>query len=67
METIIGTIIMLAWVTIGFAASYIIGRVQGECKIEEQAVKRGAAEFYLDANHNIKFRWVCNTIVEENR
>ena len=48
-----GSVLLIA----GIAVGTILGLIAGEERTKITAVKAGAAEYYLDANHNRQFRW----------
>lgn len=52
-DVVIGLILFAASV----ALSFLCGMAEQRCRDEDEAVKNGVAEYYLDDNNERKFRW----------
>jgi hypothetical protein len=44
-------------VCVVFGVVYAIGYAGGKAEMQDEAVKIGYAEYYLDAEHNKQWRW----------
>lgn len=57
MKDVIEFILFLLWTAGVFQASRMVGWFEADEHHEDEAVKHGKAEYYLDENNERKWRW----------
>lgn len=61
----ITSVAIVAWTVFIWYMGFATGQVQVEGRCENDAVKQGHAEYYLDENHQRQWRWLPNQTRKE--